>query len=228
MAALRRVSHSCNPFMLCLVYTSSSGWGWRVEGHHLSLNFTIVSNEFIASTPCFFGANPAEVLHGPRQGLRTLPSEEDLAKTLLKSLDTKQRTLATISDGAPEDIMSGSSRRANPIQPFGLAASQLNGKQSEILMRLLKEYAENMPSEIAVRRLEKLRSAGLGNIQFGWTGGVERGQAHYYRIQGPTFLIEYDNIQNNANHIHSVWRDYNEDFGLDLLAEHYKTAHRSG
>jgi len=215
-------------FTLFGVPRSSKPWGWRVEGHHLSLNFTVVNNERIASTPCFFGANPAEVMHGPRQGLRTLASEEDLAKTLLKSLAARQRTLATLSDRAPEDILSASSRKANPIQPFGLPASQLNGNQSEILMSLLKEYAENMPSEIAAQRLEKLRSVGFSNIYFGWAGGVERGQAHYYRIQGPTFLIEYDNIQNNANHIHSVWRDFNEDFGLDLLAEHYRKVHHSG
>jgi hypothetical protein len=205
---------------------SSKPWGWRVEGHHLSLNFTVVNQDFITSTPCFFGANPAEVMHGPRVGLRTLPSEEDLARTFLKSLDAGLRTQAVISDRAPEDILSGHSRKANPLKPAGLSASRLGGRQTEILMRLLSEYAGNMPSEIAAKRIGKLRSAGLNSIYFAWAGGSEHGQAHYYRIQGPTFLVEYDNIQNNANHIHSVWRDFNGDFGVDMLAEHYKSAHR--
>jgi len=205
---------------------SSKPWGWSIEGHHMSLNYTIV-NQFIGtSTPSFLGANPAEVQHGSRKGLRTLPSEEDLARSLLKSLDDKQRVQAIVSESAPRDILSGNSRKADPIKPAGLQANRLTGMQAELLMNLLKEYAENMAPEIATARMGKLHSAGFNNIHFAWAGGFEHGQPHYYRIQGPTFLIEYDNIQNNANHIHSVWRDFNGDVGADLLAEHYKNAHR--
>jgi len=204
---------------------SANAWAWRAEGHHVSLNFTIVGDEHIASTPSFFGANPAEVQHGARKGLRALSAEEDLARTLLKSLDEKQLVDAVISSNAPSDILSGNSRKADPIRPVGLEASRLTGRQAEILMRLLNEYADNMAPEIAAARVSKLHSAGFGNIHFAWAGGAERRQPHYYRIQGPTFLLEYDNIQDDANHIHSVWRDFNNDFGLDLLADHYKKSH---
>jgi len=205
---------------------SGKPWGWRVEGHHLSLNFTLTNGKNIATTPAFFGANPAEVPVGQRKGLRTLPAEEDLARALVKSLDDKQRGQALISDKAPSDILSTNLRKAETLKPAGLQTSRLGQKQQEILMSLLTEYASRHAPDIAAARLDRVRAAGLSNISFAWAGGLERGQAHYYRIQGSTFLIEYDNIQNNANHIHSVWRDFNGDFGLDLLALHYGKDHR--
>jgi len=205
---------------------SSKPWGWSMEGHHLSFNYTIVADSVVASTPTFLGAHPAEVQHGPRQGLRALPSEEDLARRLVKSLDDRQRAEAVVSESAPSDILSASSRKASPIAPAGLQANRLTGQQADILTNLLNEYAANMAPDIAAARLSKVHSAGFTNIHFAWAGGFEHGQGHYYRIQGPTFLIEYDNTQNNANHIHSVWRDFNGDFGVDLLAEHYRSAHR--
>ena len=201
-------------------------WGWSLEGHHISLNFTLVGPGQIASTPAFLGANPAEVRGGPRQGVRALAAEEDTARALLKSLDERQRAQAVVSDSAPRDILSGNSRKADPLQPAGLPASRLSGRQAEVLMQLLKEYADTMAPPVAAARLRKLQAAGVGQIHFAWAGGGERGQPHYYRVQGPTFLVEYDNVQNDANHIHSVWRDFDGDFGLDLLAEHYKKAHR--
>lgn len=201
-------------------------WGWRIEGHHLSLNYAVINDVHVATTPCFFGANPGEVQHGPRRGLRVLAAEEDLARTLLKSLDDKQRVQAVISDSAPRDILSGNSRKAEAQQPAGIQASKLSGRQADILMSLLTEYVTRMPLDIAATRMEKLRAAGFGNIYFAWAGGPERGQPHYYRVQGGTFLLEYDNVQNNANHIHTVWRDFAGDFGLDLLAQHYQQRHR--
>lgn len=203
---------------------SGKPWGWRVEGHHLSLNFTIADDKSIATTPAFFGANPAEVPAGPRKGLRTLPAEEDLARALMKSMDDKQRAQALVSEKAPTDILSTNLRKAEPLKPAGLQASRLGQKQQEILMALLNEYATRHSPEIAATRLDRIRSAGLSSIYFAWAGGLERGQAHYYRIQGSAFLIEYDNI--HANHIHSVWRDFNGDFGLDLLAMHHNRDHR--
>ena len=205
---------------------SSKPWGWSLEGHHLSLNYTVIDDSAVASTPSFLGANPAEVQHGSRQGLRTLASEEDIARTLVKSLDDTQRAQAVVSESAPSDILSANSRKASPITPAGLQANRLTGQQADILTNLLNEYAANMAPDIATARMNKLRSAGFTNIHFAWAGAFEHGQPHYYRIQGPTFLIEYDNIQNNANHIHSVWRDFKSDFGVDLLAEHYQNAHR--
>lgn len=200
-------------------------WGWSFEGHHISLNYAIVNHGHIASTPSFFGSNPGEVMHGSRKGLRVLAAEEEVARTLLKSLDDKQRTQAVISEQAPKEILSSNLRKASPLNPAGIQVNRLGQQQADILMRLLREYASNMPPDIAAARLEKIRAAGFGNLFFGWAGGREHGEPHYYRIQGPTFLIEYDNTQNNANHIHTVWRDFNGDFGLDLLAMHHKNAH---
>ncbi|PYV93036.1 MAG: hypothetical protein DMG05_02785 [Acidobacteria bacterium] len=200
-------------------------WGWRVEGHHLSLNFTVVKGELIATAPTFFGSNPAEVKAGPRQGLRVLAKEEDLARELLHSLDESHRSLAIIMKAAPDDIITKNSRRVEPSSPAGLPASQMTQKQKDQLMTLLEEYAHNMPEELAAGELEKLHQAGVDKIHFAWAGGLNRGERHYYRIQGPTFLVEYDNTQNNANHIHTVWRSFDGDFGVDLLRLHYEQDH---
>ena len=205
---------------------SPSPWGWRLEGHHVALNFTLVEGKHIATTPAFLGANPAEVLQGARKGLRALAPEEDLARLLVKSLDDKQRAQAVVSQSAPADILSTNLRKAEPLKPAGLQTNKLGQKQQETLMALLSEYASRHAPDIAAARMEKVRTAGLANIFFAWAGGFDKGQAHYYRIQGPSFLVEYDNIQNNANHIHTVWRDFNSDFGADLLALHYKQDHR--
>jgi hypothetical protein len=205
---------------------SAKPWGWRVEGHHVSLNFTLLEGKVIASTPAFLGANPAEVLQGPRKGLRALAPEEDLARQLVKSLDDRQRAQAVVSEKAPSDILSTNLRKAEPLRPAGLRGTKLGQKQQEILMKLLGEYASRHAPDIAAARLDRVRSAGLGNIHFAWAGGFEKGQGHYYRIEGPSFLVEYDNVQNSANHIHTVWRDFTSDFGADLLALHYKQEHR--
>jgi hypothetical protein len=200
-------------------------WGWRVEGHHLSLNFTVVGGRLIASTPQFLGANPAEVKEGPRKGLRTLPAEEDLARELLKSLDASRRAKAVIATEAPRDIITGASRKAEIGPAQGLAVEGMDRRQRGLLLALLDEYARAMPEAVAQERLRRLREAGIEKIHFAWAGGAERGQPHYYRLHGPTFLVEYDNTQNNANHIHTVWRDFEGDWGLDLLRQHYETAH---
>jgi hypothetical protein len=206
---------------------SGKPWGWRVEGHHIALNFTLVEGKTIASTPAFFGANPAEVLQGARKGLRALAPEEDLARLLIKSLDDRQRSQSVISESAPSDILSTNLRKAEPLKPAGLQTSKLGQRQQDILMTLVSEYASRHAPDIAAVRFDRVRAAGLGSIFFAWAGGFEKGQPHYYRIQGPSFLIEYDNVQNNANHIHTVWRDFKSDFGADLLALHYKQDHRS-
>lgn len=200
----------------------SATWGWRVEGHHVSLNFTVVNGQLTASTPAFWGANPAEVKEGPRKGLRALEREEDLARELLHSLGAKQKEIAVIEAQAPPDIITSNARKANIGEPKGLAVARMNKKQVELLTALLEEYANNLPEDLAHARMEAVRKAGLQKIHFAWAGGLEHGQPHYYRVQGPTFLIEYDNTQNNANHIHSVWRDFNGDFGEDLLTRHYR------
>jgi len=200
-------------------------WGYRIEGHHISQNFTIVNGK-VQGAPSFFGANPAEVREGPRKGLRVLGHEEDLGRTLIQSLNPEQKKAAIVSKDAPADILTTNSRKAALNgQPSGIQASKLDAHQKELLQNLLDEYCYNMPDQVAQGREEQIKKAG-NNIYFAWAGGEQPGQGHYYRIQSPSFLVEYDDTQNNANHIHTVWRDFDGDFGLDLLKEHYQTSHR--
>ena len=199
-------------------------WGYRVEGHHLSLNFTLKGGKVVGS-PNFLGANPAEVREGPRKGLRVLHAEEDLGRALLASLTPEQKQTAIVTKEAYKDIITEASRTASlKGQPSGLQASKMNGNQRALLQNVLAEYANNLTQEMAQERLDRIKKAG-NNLYFAWAGGENKGDPHYYRVQGPDFLIEYDNTQNNANHIHSVWRDMTGDFGADLLGDHYKTSH---
>jgi hypothetical protein len=201
-------------------------WGYRVEGHHVAQNFTVVNGKVIGA-PSFFGSNPAEVREGPHKGLRILAAEEDLARDLLNSLDGEQKKVAIVDQTAYKDIITMASRKAAlQGQPSGLQASKMNSKQFEMLLNLLEEYARNMPDQLAEIREEQIKKAGK-NLYFAWAGAAERGGPHYYRVQAPSFLVEYDNTQNGANHIHSVWRDYEGDFGLDLLKTHYQQSHTS-
>ena len=197
-------------------------WGWRVEGHHVSLNFTVVSGSLVASAPSFFGSNPAEVRAGPKKGLRILAAEEDTARALLMALDEAQRGKAIISQAAPNDIATANAVTVTPLAAAGIQAAELRPNQRELLMKVVDAYVSAMASDLAEDRMARLRKAGLDAIAFAWAGDVERGKRHYYRVQGPTFLIEYDNTQNDANHIHSVWRDFQGDFGRDLLREHLR------
>jgi Protein of unknown function (DUF3500) len=203
---------------------SKEPWGWRVEGHHLALNFTIVGDKGVVGGPTFMGTNPAEVKAGPRQGLRVLGEEEDLARKLVKSLDGGQRKKAVVQEEAPKEILSLAARKATPLQPAGIMMTDLNAQQKELLNSIIVLYAERLRPELAGNDLGKILKAGVEKIGFAWAGPLERGQPHYYRIQGPTFLIEYDNTQNNANHVHSVWRDFENDFGVDMLRKHYESA----
>ena len=199
-------------------------WGFRFEGHHCAMNFTIVNGK-VASSPMFYGTNPAEVKEGPRKGLRVLGNEEDLGRDLVKALTEEQRKTAVFNNVALKDIITMADRKAALNgQPSGLSAAKMTAKQRQLLQALLEEYANNVPEQGAAARREQIKKAGT-NLNFAWSGGLERGEGHYYRVQGPTFLVEYDNTQNNNNHVHSVWRDYNGDFGFDLLGNHYKTSH---
>lgn len=201
-------------------------WGYRVEGHHVSQNFTIANGKVVGA-PSFFGSNPAEVKEGPRAGFRVLAREEDLGRELIKSFDADQKSTAIVDKTAYKDILTTNSRQAALNgQPSGLAAAKMNAKQREILQNLLDEYCYNMPDQLAQGREEQIKKAG-NNLYFAWAGGIEPGELHYYRIQAPAFLIEFDDTQNNGNHIHSVWRDFNGDFGRDLLKEHYQTSHNA-
>jgi hypothetical protein len=197
-------------------------WGWRVEGHHLSLHFVVGNGTAVASSPAFLGTNPAEVRQGPETGKRLLGAHEDTARALLMSLDPEQRTAATFAAAAPTDILTMTTVKIDPLSPGGIAASTMKPAQRELLMQIVDAYTATMADDIAADRKARLRDAGVDKITFAWAGPAERGQKHYYRVQGPTFLIEYDNTQNDGNHVHSVWRDFEGDFGRDLLREHLK------
>ncbi len=201
-------------------------WGYRFEGHHVSQNFTLVNGK-VQGAPSFFGSNPAEVLDGPRKGLRVLANEEDLALDVVNSLNADQRKVAIFDAKAPGDIITTNSREAAlKGQPTGISASAMTPAQRAKLQDLLDEYCSNMPDEIAALRQAQIKKAGT-NIWFAWAGGTERLQPNYYRVQSADFLVEFDKTQSNGNHVHSVWRDFQNDFGRDLLKEHYAASHAS-
>lgn len=243
-------------------------WGWRFEGHHISLNYTIVGGQIVAPTPTFFGSNPAESPLIGSASLRPLAGIEDLARDLMHALSTDQQRQALLTPVAPPDIttlnrpfvVDGSLPAQTPgiddtlavasnfrtmerlaeergvtaadlehirysTTPKGVAAGAMSAGQQEILLALIGDYIHRMPEELAEIEMNKLKQGGIEGIHFAWAGGIERRQPHYYRIQAPRFLAEYDNTQNDANHIHSVWRDPANDFGTDILAQHYATSH---
>ena len=201
-------------------------WGYRFEGHHVSQNFTLVNGK-VQGAPSFFGSNPAEVLDGPRKGLRVLANEEDLALDVVNSLSADQRKVAIFDAKAPGDIITTNTREAAlKGQPTGISASAMTPAQRTKLQDLLDEYCSNMPDEIAALRQAQIKKAGT-NIWFAWAGGTERLQPNYYRVQTADFLVEFDKTQSNGNHVHSVWRDFQNDFGRDLLKEHYASSHAS-
>ena len=204
---------------------ATAPWGWRLEGHHLSLNFTLVPGKPVAMTPAFLGANPAEVRSGPQQGLRTLARETDLAFGLARALDATQRARMLIGARSLGDIVSGPGRAASLASPAGLPLGAMAGEHRALAVQLVEEYARNMRAELAEGELRRMHAAGLGDLHFAWAGALEPGKPHYYRLHGPTLLIEYDNTQNDANHIHSVWHDPKNDFGQDLLRAHYERGH---
>jgi hypothetical protein len=200
-------------------------WGWRVEGHHLSINLTVAGHH-ISATPFFFGADPAEVrVQHAQKGRRALAQEEDLARQLIRALNATQRKTAVIASRAPSDIITGANRTVNPEAPSGLAYINMTPGQQDQLRALVDLYVGRLRADAATRELAAIAKAGWNLVHFAWAGGLEPGEGHYYRIQGPEFLIEYDNTQDDANHIHTVWRKFEGDFGRDILREHYQRGH---
>ena len=209
---------------------ATGDWGWRFSGHHVSVHYTIADGELASPTPSFFGADPAE---SPLPGggvLRPCGVLEDLGRQLARSLDESQLASAMLSPEAPPEIVTGN----RPVltdgpgglpPPAGLSSSQLNPGQHEMLTALLSAYLERFPDDCAERERAKVVDPARGGLRFAWAGGLEPGQPHYYRVQGPRLLVEYDNYQREANHVHTVWRDPVGDFGRDILAEHYAASH---
>ncbi len=199
-------------------------WAWSFEGHHLSLNFSIVYGK-VSITPRFMGASPATIKEGKRKGERTLAHEEDYGLQLINVLSESQKKQAIFQKTAYADIVTSNASEVGPLSPVGIQVGDLKEEQKAILTSLIFEYLSTMPTALAEKRMENLRSESFDDIRFGWAGATESGQPHYYRIQGKTFLVEFDNTQNSANHIHLVWRDFDGDFGRDLIREHYQHSH---
>ena len=197
--------------------SATGDWGWRLQGHHLSLNFTLQGGKVIATTPTFFGAEPAEVRSGPRKGVRPFADADDLGKKLFRSLDDGQRKVALAEQSFPK--YRGGDKKPAAGEPLGLPAAQMHEKQRQLLLDVLHAYTDRFPADVAKAEWSAVTAAGIGKLHFAYTSSVEPGQPHAYRIQGPTLLIEFlneqgDSDKNPANHVHSVWRNPKGDFGL--------------
>jgi hypothetical protein len=206
-------------------------WGWRIEGHHLSLHFTLQGDRYLSTLPQFMGANPALVPHdiakgGPKRGVRVLAQEEDLARQLLAALGPEQLRACLFDTRTYGDIVTKNADKLSPLSPVGVRWAELQAAQQAQLLKLITAFAEHLRPELLEQRLARVRSGGLETLRFGWAGSTSRGKPFYFRIQGASFLIELDN--SGGNHIHSVWRDFSGDWGRDSLAEHYRGAAAGG
>ncbi|MEP6514345.1 MAG: DUF3500 domain-containing protein [Parafilimonas sp.] len=208
--------------------SDKSAWGWRFEGHHISFNFSTINNRIVAGTPGFMGSNPAIVLSGPQKGKQVLKNETELGFQLMQSLTSEQLTKAIISNEAPPEIITFDSRKAMIEKPQGIFYAALNKEQQKTFLQLLSVYINRYTKHFADDMMREIEEAGLKNLQFGWAGAQQHtlGKPYYYRIQGPTLIIELDNTQNNANHVHTVVRDLKHDFGGDELLKHYQEYHQ--
>ena len=205
--------------------SSNEPWGYRFGGHHIGLNVNIISN-FISMHPLFFGANPAKVIEGPSKGYRALKPEEDIARKLVTSLSEDNRKIAVINELAPPDILTANYRNFNNKEFIkGLNFEKFTNNQRDNLIDLIKVYTSRFTEEYAENYLKQIIKQGFDNTIFAWAGSTEISKGHYYFIKHDKFLIEYDNTQNNANHIHSVLRDFDGDYGEDILSNHYKLSH---
>lgn len=200
-------------------------WGWRLEGHHLSLNFSTLDNQLQSATPSFMGSNPATVPSGKRKGDQVLKDESALGFSLVNSFSTAQLKTVIVSEEAYPEILSENKRKATQLTPNGILYKDMNEQQKKLFMSLLDVYVKNYEFGFSTTLMNKIKKAGIDNLSFAWAGSLKPGRGHYYRIQGPMLLIEFDNTQNNANHIHSVVRDLTNDFAEDILKEHYAREH---
>ncbi len=195
-------------------------WGWRVEGHHLSLNFTSVEGIVSSATPLFLGTNPAEIRVGPRKGLRVLGNEEDRARRLVTSLSAEQQALAVIADQPPSDVLTVPGQSLDIGKPAGIAAADLTTSQRVTLQEMWTSFVQHLRHELAEQEIHAIEQAGIDDIHFAWAGGTKLNENHYFRLHGPTFILEYDNAQ--GNHAHLVWHSLENDFGADALQRHYQ------
>ena len=203
---------------------AQAAWGWRLEGHHLSLHFTLDSDQVVSTLPQFIGANPAlvskAVAGGPTTQARPLGAPEDAARALLASLDASQRAQAVLSTQTYGDIVSGNTKQASALDKGGLAYAAMNADQQQAVLALVGQFAAQVKPALAAARMQRVHTSALDALTFAWVGSAQKGQGHYFRVQGEKFLMEYDN--SGGNHVHSVWRDFDGDWGRDVLAEHYR------
>jgi hypothetical protein len=200
-------------------------WGWRMEGHHLAINFSSVKNKIGSSTPTFWGSNPGIVPKGEEKGKEILKLETDLGFELCNSFSAEQKKKAVLAENAYPEITMTNKVKAQSIEPAGLAYREMNASQQKLFLRLLEVFIRNYQLDFSNKLMAKIEKAGIENLSFGWAGGFSPGPGNYYRIQGPMLLIEYDNTQNNANHVHTAVRDLTNDFAEDILKEHYLKDH---
>ncbi|MEU4381408.1 DUF3500 domain-containing protein [Micromonospora echinofusca] len=197
-------------------------WAWRLEGHHLSVNMTVVADQ-VSPAPIFLGANPATVRHAGHPVSRPLGVEEDLARALLDAMGPAGRAAAIVADEAPGDIISATRSRVDgPLEPLGVPADRLGPTGRALLDQLVALYLDRLPPELAIREARRLDP---GRLHFAWAGPTVPGRRHYYRVQGDDLLIEYDNTTDDGNHAHTVLRRPASDFGTDVLATHHAEAH---
>lgn len=197
-------------------------WGWRVEGHHLSLNFTTVDGVVASAAPIFMGSNPAEIRSGPRTGLRVLGSEVDLARKLMATFTAEQRSQVTIDSEPPSDVLTVPGQPIDKAAADGLKATEMTKRQRGLLKQMLYSFLRHLRAKLAAEEIKQVEKAGVENLSFAWAGSLKRGEGHYFRIYGPTFVLEYDNAQ--GNHAHLVWHSRDNDFGSSVLRHHYETS----
>jgi hypothetical protein len=203
---------------------TDSIWGYKLEGHHLSINFTFVKDK-LSVTPFFIGTDPAEYQSAEYAGWRVLGQEEDLGIKLIHLLSTAQQKKATKSSEVPKDIITGAESGKRLVDDWGILGAEMNPEQKAVLQYIIREFVFNLEYEKAIIEYEKILKAGIDNVYFGWIGAYDEMKPHYYVLNGPTFLIEFDNNggpRNSANHIHAIWREKGNEYGEDVLKKHYQ------
>jgi hypothetical protein len=197
-------------------------WGWRFEGHHLSLNVALPAAGHVAVTPFFTGAHPATVRDGPNRGFRLLGASEDIARQIMAGLNEQQRQAATIANRSFGEIVASPQREQDLGSPKGLLLGEMTGAQRTLVEALMDRFLGTLAADLLAQQKQRVMQQGLTSFRFAWAGSLTPGEAHYFRVHGPVTLIEHDNTQNGANHVHAVWRDLTADFGRDALADHYR------
>lgn len=200
-------------------------WAWRFEGHHVALNFTSTTTGPTRTTPFFLGVNPARIPVGKHAGARVLAVEQDLGREIILALDEDQRATARLAGASPEDVILGPGADRGFERAEGISLGELRASQRDLVLRMLDEFAGNLAPDLGLAARQRFAQAGVQALRFAWNGDPRAGEAHYWRITGPGFAIEYADVDGGTNHFHCVWRDLERDFGADLLREHLARDH---